>query len=256
VMAGQKLSESQARHIASIAEQAKRSAGMSNDAIANKAGYNEKTIRDVIRGRCLVYTTVHDVCAVLGIDIDQVLVRDGLNVSTNGNAPIDRGGYAKENYLDLIGSYATVRPTYHNPSNFRCYRTELGWDAGASCLRFTEFDRKDDCQTGDVYIPRASAFMYLLTLDKGWVRTIIVSQLIGRASIMRGLILSQYNVSGSNHAPVCAPIVYIKDHAIMKDISTDEITPSDPCYQKFASLLNETVSEGFVKLAIPTLPLT
>jgi hypothetical protein len=55
--------------------------------------------------------------------------------------------------------------------------------------------------------------MYLLTLDKGWVRTVIISQLIGKASIMRGLILSRYNVSGNNFAPVCTPIVYIKDQA-------------------------------------------
>jgi hypothetical protein len=64
-MAGRKLSESQARHIANIAEQEKRSAGLSNDAIADKAGYNEKTIGDVIRGRCLVDKTVKDVCSAL-----------------------------------------------------------------------------------------------------------------------------------------------------------------------------------------------
>jgi hypothetical protein len=249
------LSESQARHVAKIAEQAKLTRGLSNDAIADKAGYNEKTVRDVIRGRCLVYKTVKDVCYALDIDLDQVLVQTGLNVGTEGNAPAHLGGYSKENYLDLIGSYVTVRPTYHYTSNLRCYRTELDWDVGASCLRFTEFDRADaDCQTGYVYIPRASAFMYLLTLDKGWVRTIIVSQLIGKASIMRGLILSQYNVSGNNFAPVCAPIVYVKNQPVAQDISGDELVPSHPSYQKFASLLNETVSQDFVKLVIPSTP--
>jgi hypothetical protein len=91
--------------------------------------------------------------------------------------------------------------------------------------------------------------MYLLTLDKGWVRTIIVSQLIGKASVMRGLILSQYNVSGNNFAPVCAPIVYIKDHAVAQDISCNEIVPSHPSYPKFASLLNEAVSQDFLSFS-------
>src|SRR5262249_32177674 len=160
------------------------------------------------------------------------------------------GGYSKENYLDLIGSYTTVRPTYHNPSHLRCYRTKLDWDIGTSCLRFTEFDRRDsDCQTGHVYIPRASAFMYLLTLDKGWVRTIIVSQLIGKASIMRGLILSQYNFSGSNFAPICTPIVYIKDQ--VQEALCCEIVPTHPAYAKFAALLSETVSQEFVRLVVP-----
>jgi hypothetical protein len=254
-MTGRKLSESQAGHIAKIVERAKQSAGLTNGAIADKAGYNEKTIRDVIRGRCHVYKTVDEVCTVLDIDLDQELDRTGLNVSTDGNAPAKLGGYAKQNYLDLIGSYMTIRPTYHDVPNLKCYRTELDWDVADSCLRFTEFGRTDaDCQTGHVYIPRASACMYLLTLEKGWVRTIIVSQLIGKESIMRGLILSQGKILGNNYAPVCAPIVYIKDQAIAQDNSTNEIVPSDPCYRKFASLLNETLSQGFVKLAIPTVP--
>jgi hypothetical protein len=254
-MARRQLSGSQARHIAKVAEQAKLTAGLSNDAIADKAGYNEKTVRDVIKGRCLVYETVKDVCFVLDIDLDKHLVLTGLNVSTEGNAPAHLGGYSKENYLDLIGSYTTLRPTYHNTSNLRCYRTDLDWNVGASCLRFTEFDRPDaECQTGQVYIPRGSAFMYLLTLDKGWVRTIIVSQLIGKASIMRGLILSQYNVSGNNFAPICTPIVYIKSEPIVQGIPCNEIAPSHAGYAKFASLLTETVSQNFVKLVIPSTP--
>jgi hypothetical protein len=255
MMARRQLSGSQARHIANIAEQAKLAGGLSNDAIAHKAGYNEKTVRDVIKGRCLVYTTVKEVCSVLDVDLEQVLIRTGLDVSTEGNAPAHLGGYSKENYLDLIGSYVTVRPTYNDPSRLRCYRTKLDWDMGASCLRFTEADRRDsDCQTGHVYIPRASAFMYLLTLDKGWVRTIIVSQLIGKTSIMRGLILSQYNISGNNFAPICTPIVYIRDQAVAQDGLSDEIVPTDPAYPKFASLLSETVSQDFVKLVIPVAP--
>jgi hypothetical protein len=94
----------------SASPEAKLTDGLSNDAIADKAGYSEKTIRDVIKGRCLVYETVKDVCSVLDIDLDPVLVRTGLDVSTEGNAPAHLGGYAKENYLDLIGSYTTVRP--------------------------------------------------------------------------------------------------------------------------------------------------
>src|SRR5262249_2823459 len=147
MMTRRQLSGLQARYVAEIAEQAKLTAGLSNDAIAGKAGYNEKTVRDVIKGRCLVYKTVKEVCFVLGIDLENVLVRTGLDVSAKGNASTYLGGYSKENYLDLIGSYTTVRPTYHNTSNLRCYRTELDWDVGDSCLRFTEFDRPDaDCQ--------------------------------------------------------------------------------------------------------------
>jgi hypothetical protein len=251
-MAGRQLSEWQARHVAKMAEHAKLTAGLSNDAIASKAGYNEKTVRDVIKGHCLVYKTIKDICSVLDIDLDKVLVQTGPDVSIEGNAPAHLGGYSRENYLDVIGSYTTVRPSYHNTTNLRCYRTELDWDVQDSCLRFTEFDRPDaDCQTGHVHIPRASGFMYLLTLDKGWVRTIIISQLIGKASVMRGLILSQYHVSGNNFAPVCAPIVYVKIQAAAQYPSVNEMPPSHPGYPALAALLNETVSQDFVRLVIP-----
>lgn len=248
-MPGQRLSESQARYVANIAAQAKRSAGLSNGVIAHKAGYTEKTIREVINGHCRVYKTVRDVCAVLRIDLDDELARDGLDVSTDGHAPAQLGGYPKASHLELIGRYLTVRPTYKISANLRCYRTELDWDVGRACLRFREFDRKDaHCQTGDVYIPRGSAFFYLLTLDKGWVRTVTISHPIDKRPILRGLIMSQYNISGNNYAPVCAPIVYVKDPEIIENVKTDEIAPSDPYYQTISSLLNETISEGFVKL--------
>jgi hypothetical protein len=246
------LSGSQAKRLAKIAEEAKSVTGLSNPAIARRAGYSEKTVRDVIKGRCLVYETVKDICSVLQIDLTKVLAQADLGDNTKGNAPAHLGGYSEENYLDLIGSYTTVRPAYHDSSLLKCYRTKLDWDVGSSCLRFMEFGRGDsDCQTGHVYIPRASAFMYLLTLDKGWVRTIIISQLVGKTSIMRGLILSQYNVSGNNFAPICTPIVYVKHRAVAPKISLNEIVPTHRAYPKFSALLSETVSQDFVKLVIP-----
>jgi hypothetical protein len=78
--------------------------------------------------------------------------------------------------------------------------------------------------------------------------------LIGKASIMRGLILSQYNVSGNNFAPICAPIVYIKNQEAAQDILSSEVAPSDSAYSRFASLLCETVSQDFVKLVTPLAP--
>jgi hypothetical protein len=67
---------------------------------------------------------------------------------------------------------------------------------------------------------------------------------------MRGLILSQYNISGNNFAPICTPIVYIKD-PVAQEVLSNEIVSGHPEYPKFAALLSETVSQDFVKLVIP-----
>jgi hypothetical protein len=252
LMARRLLSEGQARFVGNVLEQAKLARDLSNEAIADRAGYNEKTIRDVLKGHCLIYKTTSEVARALDFSLDEILQQAGLSEEADGSAPAHLGGYSRSNYTHLLGGYTTVRPVYGDTSYLRCYRTLLDWDVGASCLHFTEAHRPDgECQTGHVYIPPASTFMYFLTVNKGWVRTVLVSQPI-HTSILRGLILSQFNVSGANFAPVCSPIAYIKEQSNTNpgDGTYGELGPGDPQYERYAALIREIVSKTFVKVAL------
>jgi hypothetical protein len=54
--------------------------------------------------------------------------------------------------------------------------------------------------------------MYFLTVNKGWVRPFWLRSRLA-TWILRGLILSQFNVAGANFAPFCSPFAYIKEQS-------------------------------------------
>ncbi len=81
-----RLTEEQARLVAGLVSEAKTTAGLTNRQLADKAGYVEKTIRDVLNGRCRNHTTVSKVCSVLKFDLDGAL---------NGSHPRDAAGLVR-----------------------------------------------------------------------------------------------------------------------------------------------------------------
>jgi SAM-dependent methyltransferase len=68
-----RLTDEQARLVAKLVSDAKTTAGLTSGQIADKAGYVEKTVRDVLKGRCRVRKTVSKVCRALKIDLDVAL---------------------------------------------------------------------------------------------------------------------------------------------------------------------------------------
>jgi len=250
----QRLTEEQAKFAGNLVRDAQKVAGLTNAQIADKAGYVEKTVREVKKGQCLMHKTVGDVCGVFKIDLDEMLRRADLSEQYGGgNAPASLGGYSKGVYGHFAGNYKTIRPAYDDLSRLKTYRTVIEWDSSVPCLRFTETQRSDPyAQNGQIYIPPSSAFMYLMTISKGWIRTVLVSQLVSHSSVMRGLILSQFNISGAHYAPVCAPIIYVKEKPNEDMIAYGEIGAEDKHYKGYARLLWETISETYVKVAVPS----
>ena len=250
-----RLTEAQAKLAGNLVGEAKTRDDLTNEKLAERAGYNERTVRDVISGKCHTYQTVKEVCSAVKVDLDAALSKAGL--TDDDGAPSNVfGGYSKSNYRHLIGGYTTIRCAYADPANLiKCYRTMIHWDAGISALCFSETKRDDENrQDGQVYIPPGSAFMYLMTVKNGRVRTILISQLVQeQEAIMRGLILSQFNASGPHYAPICTPIVYLKEES-EKPIDYGDIGANNPDYRRYRKLLDETLSLGFVKLAVPQMP--
>jgi SAM-dependent methyltransferase/DNA-binding phage protein len=68
-----RLTEEQARLAAKLVGDAKTAAGLTDGQIADKAGYVEETIREVLNGRCRTLETVSQVCSALKIDLDSAL---------------------------------------------------------------------------------------------------------------------------------------------------------------------------------------
>jgi protein-L-isoaspartate O-methyltransferase len=68
-----RLTDEQARLVAKVVSDAKATAGLSNDQIADQAGFAERTVRGVLEGRCRIRKTASKVCSALKIDLDVVL---------------------------------------------------------------------------------------------------------------------------------------------------------------------------------------
>src|SRR5579859_6939910 len=95
-----RLSEEQAKLAAKLLSRAKlgHQPKLSNQAIAKKAGYNEKVVRDVLHHRCLVSETVLNVCRAVGVDLEKSFKEAGLTDHGRGSAPGHLGGYARDVY--------------------------------------------------------------------------------------------------------------------------------------------------------------
>ncbi len=127
------------------------------------------------------------------------------------------------------------------------YRTEITWDAGWPSLLFEEQNRPDApySHRGRLYVPASSMYIHLVSLTKGAMRMILVSQLDQQGE-MRGLITT-LNKSRAQLVPVAAPIVYAKrdDWA---DVACGEIIPGHAAYAGYRQLLDDTVEQGYARL--------
>ena len=88
-------------------------------------------------------------------------------------------------------------------------------------------------------------FIHLVSLTKGSMRMVIVSQL-DRDGLMRGLITT-LNKQKAVLVPVSAPLMYQRHDTFAAD-AFGEIGPSHAQHAKYAELLGETTGQGYARL--------
>jgi DNA-binding Xre family transcriptional regulator len=242
---------------------------MTQAELADAADCHEKTIQNLIGGKSVREQTLFDVCCVLGLDFEEV--KDDWHGSVaqhdvpgNGNAtpPVDRhpigglvapvymGAYSKAAVEHYAGSYLTLRPDFTHPDRIVAYRTDISWDAEWPSLLFEETGRPDASYShrGRLYVPASSMFIHLVSLTKGAMRMIVVSQ-IDRDGMMRGLITT-LNKQRATYVPVSTAIVFVKREAITP-ADLGDIVPGHARHGAYATLLAETTGEGYARLVVP-----
>ena len=162
-------------------------------------------------------------------------------------APVYMGAYTRAAVDHYIGSYLTVRPAFVKPRAIVAYRTDIVWDPEWPSLLFEERDRPDApfSHRGRLYIPASSMFIHLVSLTKGAMRMVLVSQ-IDQLGEMRGLIMT-LNKQRAMFVPVSAPIVYVK-RADFKGTALGEIAAGTSAYAAYKRLLDATTEEGYARL--------
>lgn len=225
--------------------------------LADTADCHEKTIQNLLSGRSVRDQTLFDVCMVLGLDFP--LIRDAWHGGPDAHepsdlkgaggvvAPVYMGAYTRAAVDHYIGSYLTIRRSFSKPGGILAYRTDITWDPDWPSLLFQERDRPDApyAHRGRLYIPASSMFIHLVSLTKGAMRMIVVSQL-DRAGEMRGIITT-LNKQRASFTPVATPIVYCA-RTPFNDDELGEYAPGAPRYDALQSLLAETVEQGYARL--------
>lgn len=237
---------------------------MTQAGLADAADCHEKTIQNLLGGRTVRDQTLFDVCMVLDLDFDEVKAlwsgavppgapqRDepGQPGATTEIAPVYMGAYTRAAVDHYIGSYLTLRPAFTLPDTIIAYRTDIEWDASWPSLLFEERNRPDApySHRGRLHIPPSSQFIHLVSLTKGAMRMIVLTQLAHRQP-MRGLITT-LSKDGATIRPVSAPIIYCK----LEDPDAPdygEITPGTPSYAAYRDELATAMAEGYMALVAP-----
>jgi DNA-binding Xre family transcriptional regulator len=226
--------------------------------LADAADIHEKTIQNLLAGRSVRDQTLFDVCMVLGLDFAKVKaawVRAGHetrdapepNGAEGRAAPVYMGAYTRAGVDHYIGSYLTVRPSFSMADGIMAYRTDIAWDDEWPSLLFQERDRPDKpyLHRDRLYIPASSMYVHLVSLTKGAMRMVMVSQL-GPDGQMRGLVTT-LSKQRAQLVPVSAPIVYIKRDDF-SGVALGEISAGGAGHREYRQLLDETVEQGYARL--------
>jgi transcriptional regulator with XRE-family HTH domain len=226
--------------------------------LADAADIHEKTIQNLLAGRTVRDQTLFDVCMVLGLDFDKVKtawVREGRETrdapeegSTEGRAaPVYMGAYTRAGVDHYIGSYLTLRPSFSLASGIMAYRTDISWDEEWPSLLFQERDRPDKPfhHRGRLYIPASSMYIHLVSLTKGAMRMVMVSQLDAAGS-MRGLITTLHK-QRAQFMPVSAPIVYVKQ-GDFAGVALGEVGEGHASFGAYRQMLAEALDQGYARL--------
>src|SRR5262247_2393355 len=228
---------------------------MTQAELADAADCHEKTIQNLLAGRAVRDQTLFDVCMVLGLDFERVKgawlgeLRDAAGPgATDGRAaPVYMGAYTRAGVDHYIGSYLTLRPSFSAPGGIMAYRTDISWDDEWPSLLFQERDRPDKpfLHRGRVYIPTSSSYIHLVSLTKGAMRSVMVSQL-GPAGQMRGLITTLHKQRAA-FVPVSAPIAYVKRDDF-GGLELGEIPATRAAALGYRQIIDEVVEQGYARL--------
>ncbi len=229
---------------------------MTQAVLAEASDCHEKTIQNLLGGRSVRDQTLFDVCMVLGLDFNHLkdawaghTVSGPMELKGEGGmvAPVYMGAYTRAATDHFIGTFLTLRPAFSKRDTIIAYRTNIVWDAEWPSLLFEEHERPDAKyqHRGRIYVPSSSMFIHLVSLTKGAMRMVIVSQ-IDQAGYMRGIITTLHR-KGAMIVPVSAPIVYAQTKDLKED-QLGEIGPSHPCYLPYRAQLDETINDGYARL--------
>lgn len=243
--ADKQLSVEQSRQVATTIREELARRRISRQQLADLARLSISTLEKALGGgRPFTLATIVRLEEALGVSL-----RNGgpaEEAASNGDiAPDHLGGYSRRSVKWMEGTYVTLRPSFGDRDAIYAYRTEITWDADASCLVFREAERLDSnyTQYGEVSVPHQSGHIYLTTNRNGQLRLITVSRptIIGE---MYGIITTLLAGRGSLLTPIAAPLALLPIKGFVAP-TFGRIAASDPNCETYRSHLKRITDEPF-----------
>lgn len=243
------LTDLQSKAVAAAIREELARRRISRQQLAEQAKLSLSTLEKALGGRrpFTLATTVR-IEQALGVSLRKADAPPPAEAKAAGNgdvAPDSLGAYSRRAVHWLEGNYVTVRPSFGDKGAIYVYRTEIAWDASASCLVFRERERSDAAyaQFGEVAVPNQSGHIYLVTNRHGQHRLITVSRptITGE---MYGILTTLLSGRGSALTPIAAPIALLPI-ATVAEPTFGRIAATDPNHETYRKHLARTVDEPF-----------
>jgi hypothetical protein len=189
--------------------------------LADKAGYDDKTIRNLLNKHPVKEITYITVCRAL--DVDPIFTPPP--PPAHESAPSQYGGYSRAMYRAYESFYAFYRRDILN--NFLIYKSlvHIFWNDDDNRLDFKEYyhritDFSSDYQyfTGPICVSQDTNLLHMLTIVAGSVRVITLTKM-QQPRIMHGILLTQTEAVG-HYKPTVSPVVL---RALHDSYTTDQI---------------------------------
>jgi transcriptional regulator with XRE-family HTH domain len=242
------FSEEQSRQIAAVIREELARRRISRQQLADQAKLSISTLEKTLGGRrpFTLATTVR-LEQALGVSLRKSADKGAeITPAANGEiAPDSLGAYSRRAVSWIEGTYVTVRPSFGEKDSIYAYRTQIAWDAAASCLMFHEAERLDAVftQFGEVAVPNQSGHIHLVTNRDGQHRLITVSRPMITGE-MYGIIATLLSGRGSLLTPVAAPIAFLPIGKVAAPCF-GRLVPGDAGYEAYCGALRRITDEPF-----------
>lgn len=245
------LTETQSKVVAAAIREELARRRMSRKQLAEQAKLSLSTLEKALGGRrpFTLATTVR-IEQALGVALRSAHAAPPAEAkssmpASSDVAPDGLGAYSRRAVTWLEDNYITLRPSFGEKGAIYAYRTEIAWDAAASCLVFRERERSDAAyaQFGEVAVPNQSGHIYLVTNRDGQHRLITVSRptITGE---MYGILTTLLSGRGSALTPIASPIALLPI-ANIADPAFGRIGPGDTLFETYRKHLQKTLDEPF-----------
>jgi transcriptional regulator with XRE-family HTH domain len=230
-------------------DRAHRAKNMTIAEVAQKAGYDERTIRNAINGTRTKMRTLRNICEAVGIDLETK------STTTVKLSDESHGSYSSSAFADFYGYYISHRWSYDDTKNIMRTIFSISWSEEKSCAIFLENQTyKNDkgkivdfSQGGELYSSDGTNLFHLMTVFRGRLRLVTLTK--NDSQFLRGVVLTQSHKTFYQQ-PAISPIFMIKaaPTSNVESLASliGEIAPDDPSYADLAQELRD-IETGVVQ---------